>query len=258
MKHITWFLLVISLAFGCGRDKKAWARKIDDLVQRAYACKDVACAKQVEKEIGTIIASDEDGHHLDEGEPEFLFGSAERIRNRVADLEHEVTLASKRAAAPLTALQVFETTVRGCMLAYGDLHGPSRADVEAVFAKVGATMPPDRVPKASGPGGLFWQDAFVDAFVTAMKDKVPVEDTIYAKVAADLCIVNFGYDAESAKKPTFYGPTIDQLETIMTALEQRDLVKDLVAAVRRAAPDAEVFALTKSTTTAIRRSLGVK
>ena len=59
MKHISWFLVVLTLALGCGRDKQAWAQKIDKLVQRAYACKDVACAKQVEEEIGTIIATAE-------------------------------------------------------------------------------------------------------------------------------------------------------------------------------------------------------
>ena len=102
MKHISWFLVVMTLALGCGRDKQAWAQKIDKLVQRAYACTDVACAKQVDEEIGKIISSDE-GRNLDEGEPELMFGASERIRNRLAELEADEKTAKMRASAPLTA-----------------------------------------------------------------------------------------------------------------------------------------------------------
>ena len=86
MKHITWFLLILMIVAGCGRDKKKWAHKIDSLVQRAYACTTVDCAKAVETEMGAIVGGDE-GRNLDEGEPEFMFKSAERIRSRVAELE---------------------------------------------------------------------------------------------------------------------------------------------------------------------------
>lgn len=254
MMHITGFLVVLTLVVGCGRDKKAWAHKINALVTRAYACKDIACAKAVDVEMGAIVGGDE-GRNLGEGEPEFMFSSAERIRNRVAELEADAKLAKMRASSPLTALEVFHTTLGACSLAYNDLRLPVRAAVEASIAKVGAVLPPDQVAKANAPGGLFWHDAFVDAFVTAMDGKVPLEDMIYTRVAAALCLVNYRYEAETAKRPEMWSTTMEKLERIMAAVEQDALVKDLVVAVRRAAPDKEVFELTKSTTKAIYASL---
>jgi hypothetical protein len=254
MTHITWSLVVLTLLVGCGRDRKAWAHKIDDLVTRAYACKDVACAKAVDEEMGTIVGGDE-GRNLAEGEPELMFSSAERIRNRVADLEADAKLAKQRASSPLTALEVFHTTLGACSLAYRDLRAPVRTAVEASIAKVGAVLPPDHVPKAKAPGGLLWHEAFVETFITAMDGKVPLEDVIYVKVASNLCLMNYLYEARAAKNPEMYGKTMEQLERIMDALAQQALVKDLVAAVRRAAPEEEVFTLTKSTTRAIYASL---
>ena len=254
MKHITWLLVVLTLALGCGRDKKAWARKIDKLVQRAEACADVACARQVESEIGAIIGSDE-GRDLDTGEPELLFSSAERIRNRVAELAAGGKEATLAKSSPLTALEVFETTLRACTLAYSDLRSPVRAEVVATLAKVGAALPPDRVPKASAPGGLFWMDAFGAAFIAAMDGKVPVADALYARIAADLCIVNYRYDATKAQTPEVYGTTVAHLERAMDTLGHKALVADVVAAVRAAAPETEVFALTKKSVLAIRAAL---
>lgn len=257
MKHITW-LLVVTLALGCGRDKKAWARKIDKLVDRAYACKDIACAKQVEKEMGAIVGSDEEGRNLDEGEPEFMFSSAERIRNRVAELEATEKDEKLRATSPLTALQIFETTLRACSLAYGDLHGPGRRDVEAMIGKVGATLPPDTVPKAKGPGGILWMDAFQGALVAAMEGKVPLGDALYTRTAGHLCVVNYLYTAAKAKNPEVFAPTVDALERIMRTYDKEAMTAELVAAVRRAAPEEEVFALVKKTTAAILKDLGAK
>lgn len=256
MKHITWFLLVTTLAFGCGRDKKAWARKIDKLVERAYACKDVACAKVVEQEIGKMIASDEEGRNLDDGEPEFLFGSAKRIRARVAELEYDAKIAKERATSPLTALEIFETTLSACHLAYVDLHDPIRSKVEQTLAKVGAKLPPDVAAKAKAPGGLLWHDELVDSFNAAMDGKVPVVDTLYTRLVGNLCIVNFRYEAEMAKAdPTRFGPTVDHLAKLAEALGHTSRTEALIDAVRAAKPDKEVLDLTLATVTSIRASL---
>lgn len=258
MKHITWFLVVTTLAFGCGRDKKAWAQKIDKLVQRAYACKDVACAKQVEEEMGKIVGSDE-GRNLDEGEPEFMFSSADRIRNRVAELQAEVQLAKDRSASPLTALDIFETTLQACHLAYVDLRDPIRTKVEQTLAKVGAKLPPDVAAKANAPGGMFWHDELVEAFNKAMDGKVPLADMLYTRLVGNLCIVNFRYEAEKAKvDPARFGPTVDHLAKLSDALGHTEQTKEVIDAVRAAKPDKEVFDLTLVTVKAIRASLTEK
>lgn len=255
MTHIKWLLVVLTLVGGCGRDRKAWARKIDDLVTRAYACKDVACAKAVDKEMGAIVSGDE-GRNLDgDGEVTYMFNSAESVRTRVADLEADVKLAKMRASSPLTALEVFETTLGACSLAYRDLRAPVRTAVKTSLAKLGAVLPPDQVPEAETPGGFLWHRSFMTTFLRAMNGKVPGEDAVYTKAAAALCIVNYLYDAEKAKDPMFYGEALDDLDGVMTIFDQGALVKELVAAVRRAAPNQEVFALTKSTTRAIYASL---
>lgn len=254
MKHITWLLVVLTLALGCGRDKKAWAQKIDTLVQRAYACTDVACAKAVEEEMGKIVGSD-DGRNLDEGEPEYMFNSAKRIKNRVAELEYEATRAKERASSPLTALDVFEATLSACQLAYVDLRDPVRARVEQTIGKVGATLPADVAPGAKGPGGLFWHDEFVKVFGAAMKGKVPKEDALHAGLVNDLCILNFRYEAGPAKDKNAFGAVIDHLAELSELLGHQEHTKELIAAVRRAAPDEEVIKTTGATVKAIRAAL---
>lgn len=254
MKHISWLLVVLTLATGCGRDKKAWARKIDGLLQRAYACKDVACARAVEAEMDKIVGGDE-GRNLDEGEPDYLFDSAKIIRNRVADLEYEVNLQKDRAKSPLSRSQVFEATIHGCVLAYSDLHDPVRARVEETLAKVGAKVPADVAPGAKGPGGLFWHEELVKVFRAAMEKKVPLADALYAPMVHDLCILNFRYDAANATNPEYYGPTIEHLGQVSEALGHGELTKDLIAAVKRAAPTDEVIKATGATIKAIRAAI---
>jgi hypothetical protein len=258
MKHITWLLVIVTLALGCGRDKKAWARKIHDLVERAYACKDVACAKQVDEEIGKMIGSEEEGRNLDEGEPEYLFSSAERIRNRVAKLEEEQKTIELRKKSPLKPVAIFETSLAACHLAYVDLRDPVRANIEAVLAKVGATLPPDVAPDAKYPGGMFWYDEFVKRFGAAMDGKVPVADILIAHLVREICIVNFRYDAEKAKDPKYFGPTYTRLGEIAEAIDLYDETKSIVDAVRKAAPDKDVFALAKSTFATLRTKLSAR
>jgi hypothetical protein len=255
MKNIVWLLVVLVPA--CGRDRKPWAQKIDKLVQRSYACKDVACAKRVDEEMRAIISSDE-GRNLEAGEPEFMLESAERIRNHVAKLEAEAKNTKAKAVAVLDAAQVFETSIAACDLAFGDLHGPKRAVVEAVFAKLGAKLPADFAsdPKKRRLAGLHWHESFTDAIVAAMDGKVPVEDAIYAKVGHDVCIVYNLYDQDTAKAtPKVWGEVADRIERIAGLFAIGDVTKDLVARLRGAASNDDVFAADLALIKALRERL---
>jgi hypothetical protein len=229
MKHITWLLVV--LALGCGRDRKAWARKITDLVIRAEECQDVTCAEQVDREMGKIIGSDE-GRNLEEGEVAHMLSARREIQRRLAELK--IATAPKVLSRP----EVFDAAIQMCDLAFDPARPKDQRDrVSTLFAKVGAT-PPDAPTGTTNGDAVGWMNAASRTFMSAAKKKLVLEDAVLYILGHDLCVTSRLYNREDANLYATMAKEIDEA-TRLTGLARGETT-EVTQGLRAGAASEEV------------------